>query len=248
MCVLEGPDLVAVALETSQQFEAVYVDAGAVDEARYRELLEFAASRGVRIFTLAPGVIERIADAATPQPILAAVRFATPSRAEVVTRGLTLILHGVRDPGNAGTVIRSADAAGADAVYLTGASVDPYNPKTLRATAGSIFHVPVLVGDLADVVAHARGRGASVWAAVVHGGVAYTDAALAGPVAVVVGNESDGLDADAVALCDDRLSIPMPGHSESLNLGVAASLVAFEALRQRENAAGQSPRPSLEGS
>jgi TrmH family RNA methyltransferase len=248
VCVLEGPDLVAAALETNQQFEAVYVDADAVDDVRYRGVLELAESRGVRIFLLAPGVVEKVADATTPQPVLAAVRFPTLSHSPVATRGLTLILHDVRDPGNAGTVIRSADAAGADAVYLTGESVDPYNPKTIRATAGSLFHVPVLVGGLSDVVGQVRDRGANVWAAVVRGGVDYTDAALAGPVAVVVGNESDGLDADALALCDDRLSIPMAGRSESLNLGVAASLVAFEALRQRRSAAGQSPRPSLEGS
>jgi TrmH family RNA methyltransferase len=248
VCVLEGPDLIAAALESAQHFEAIYLDSGAAADERFREVLARAASQGVRTYLLAPGVVERVADAASPQPILAAVRFTTPARDGIAAHGLTMILHDVRDPGNAGTSIRSADAAGVDAVYLTGESVDPYNPKTLRATAGSLFHLPVVMGDLADVVDHLHDRGVRVWAAVVRDGVPYADAQLAGPVAVVVGNESEGLDANALQLCDERLSIPMAGRSESLNLGVAASLVAFEALRQRQRAAGASPRPSLEGS
>jgi RNA methyltransferase, TrmH family len=245
VCVLEGPDLVDEALATGQELEALYMAQGATGEPRFAASVERGLAVGVRSFVLAPGVMERVADASTPQPILATMRFRAGSVAELGFRGFSLILHDVRDPGNAGTVIRSADAAGADAVIFTGHSVDPYSPKTLRATAGSIFHLPVAVAELADAVGAARAAGATVWAAVVRDGRPYLDVELGGPVVVVIGNESEGLDADALALCDDALSIPMPGRSESLNLGVAASLILFEALRQREAVARQSGRPSL---
>jgi RNA methyltransferase, TrmH family len=248
LCVLEGPDLVESALETGQEIEALYLEAGATDDPRYTDLVERGSAVGVRSFVLAPGVMDKVADAKTPQPILATVRFRARALGELEFRGLTLVLHDVRDPGNAGTVIRSADAAGVDAVIFTGQSVDPYNPKTLRATAGSVFHLPLVVADLTEVIAHARESGVRSWAAVVRDGRPFLGVDLGGPVVVVIGNESDGLDDAALALCDDRLSIPMVGRSESLNLGVAASLIVFEALRQRDTTARQSTRPSLGGS
>jgi RNA methyltransferase, TrmH family len=247
VCVLEGLDLVEAALDTGQEFEGLFFDNDARDE-RLGDLRSRATQRGVRCFTLATGVIDRVADAQSPQPVLATVRFA-PAQLDVIPSvGLTLILHDVRDPGNAGTVIRSGDAAGVDAVLMTGHCVDPYNPKTLRATAGSIFHVPVVVADLGAAVAELSRRGASTWAAVVRGGTPLTDAPLRGPCAVVVGNESEGLDEATIARCAGSLSIPMVGRSESLNLGVAASLIAFEAMRQSRIADGKPGRPSLGGS
>ncbi|MFI5035209.1 MAG: TrmH family RNA methyltransferase [Acidimicrobiales bacterium] len=248
VCVVEGPDLVEAALATGHEVEALYVDDAASQDRRIADVLERASAAGVAVYRLAAGVLDRVADTATPQPILAAVRFVAPGLETLGTGGLTLVLHDVRDPGNVGTVIRSADAAGADAVVLTGHSVDPYNPKTLRATAGSIFHLPVAVTGLAELTGHLRSRGVVSWAAVVRGGTPYGTAALGGSVAVVIGNESGGLDDDALRSCDERLSIPMVGRGESLNLGVAASLVAFEALRQRQVAGRESARPSLGGS
>jgi TrmH family RNA methyltransferase len=247
VCVLEGPDLVEAALDADQELEAVYCDAEDGDDLRSRALAERARARGVRCFDLAPGVMARVADAQTPQPILATARFALLDPTAAPFNRLILVLHDVRDPGNAGTVIRSADAAGAGGVVFTGQSVDPYNPKTLRATAGSIFNIAVMVGEFSSVVGDLRARGVAVWAAVVRGGTDYAAASLAGPVAVVFGNESEGLDPREIALCDERLTIPMVGRSESLNLGVAASLVAFEAMRQRGVPDAQSPRPSLGG-
>ncbi|MDE3065022.1 MAG: RNA methyltransferase [Acidobacteriota bacterium] len=247
-CVLEGPDLVAAALDSGQEFEAIYLDQAAEGDEAVAPVLARAERQGVRCFTLASGALARVADARTPQPILAAVRFRPGSLADLPATGFTIVLHDVRDPGNCGTVIRSADAAGADGVILTGQSVDPFNPKTLRATAGSIFHLPVVVGDLGDALDDLRGRGARVWAAVASGGTPLATVDLGGCSAVVIGNESAGLDADALAMCDATLSIPMVGWSESLNLGVAASLILFEALRQREGPASQSAPPSLGGS
>jgi len=245
VCVLEGPDLVSAALESGAEFEAIYVD---VDQARSRDLadvLSRATGAGVRVFTLAPGVLERIAQATSPQPLLAAVRFAAANLASLAGDGLTLVLHDVGDPGNAGTIVRSADAAGASAVVFTGRSVDPYNPKTLRATAGSIFHLPVVVATYGETLDHFDALGARTFAAVVRGGVGLRDADLSGSCVVVVGNEASGLAEVDAQRCQERLSIEMAGRSESLNAGVAASLVAFESLWQRQGAESTRARNSL---
>ena len=159
--------------------------------------------------------------------------------------GLVLVLHDVRDPGNAGTIIRSADAAGVTAVVFTGQSVDPFNPKTLRATAGSIFRLPVCVSDLATTLEHFAASGAATYATVVRGGRGYREVDFTPASVVVIGNEAEGLDDVAVAACHSSISIPMAGRGESLNAGVAASLIAFEALWQRQGALSTPRPPSL---
>ncbi len=231
MCVLEGTDLVLAALESGAEFEAVFVDAAAEGE-RYADLVARAETQGVRCYRLAAGVIERVADSKSPQPVMATVRFDPPPLDSVGGDGLILVLHEVRDPGNVGTVIRTADAFGATAVVLTGQGVDPYNPKTVRATAGSIFSVPVVVAEVGDTLDHLGAVGATRVATVVRGGVPLGDVDL-GRAGVVLGNESAGLDDATIARCDVAMSIPMVGRSESLNVGVAASVVAFEAERRR---------------
>ncbi len=245
VCVLEGPDLVEAALESGVEFEAMYVDAveGAIPS--LGDLSARAAKAGVRVFFLDAGVLAKVADAQTPQPVLAAVRFDQSDVESLPVVGLTLVLHDLRDPGNAGTIIRSADAAGVNAVILTGQSVDPFNPKTLRATAGSVFHLPVVVTTLERTLVHFAAGGASSFATTVRGGASFRDVDYLRPTLVAIGNESTGLDSATVALLDRALSIPMVGASESLNAGVAASLIAFEALRQREVATASPPPPSL---
>jgi TrmH family RNA methyltransferase len=240
VCVLEGPDLVDAALESGAEFEAVYVAAAAIDEASIVALVHKANARGVRVFALAEGVIEKIADAQTPQPVLAAVRFEQRDVTSIPTTGLVLVLHDLRDPGNVGTIIRSADAAGVGALIVSGQSVDPYNPKTLRASAGSIFHLPVVVASFDAIVAHFGDT--PLLATVVRGGGSYREVDFTRATVVVIGNEADGLDDTTIARCSASISIPMDGRSESLNAGVAASLIAFEALYQRRDA-GLTPPP-----
>ena len=174
---------------------------------------------------LAPGVLERVASTESPQPLLAVVL----QRPVVLPEAPTFVMVGDRlsDPGNAGTIIRSAEAAGADAVVLTPGSVDPYNPKVVRSTAGSLFRVPVVTLDLAEV---AR-LGLQVLATSSHRGAAHTDTDLGGPVALVVGNEAHGVDDDAPV--DGWLTIPHAGAAESLNVAMAATVLAFEVARQR---------------
>ena len=244
VCVLEGPDLVDAALESGVEFEAVYVDSAALDVASIKALTQKASASGVRVFALDVGVLEKIADAQTPQPVLAAVRFEQRDVTSIPKVGLVLVLHDLRDPGNVGTINRSADAAGANAVILSGQSVDPFNPKTLRASAGSIFHLPVVVASFDETVAY-FGADTHLLATVVRGGRSHRAVDFTKACVVVIGNEADGLDAATIERCNETISIPMEGRSESLNAGVAASLIAFEALWQRSDAAASSRPRSL---
>ncbi|MCY7298073.1 MAG: RNA methyltransferase, partial [Ilumatobacteraceae bacterium] len=140
-----------------------------------------------------------------------------------------MVAHRLADPGNAGTIIRSAEAAGAQAVVFTPGSVDPFNPKVVRATAGSLFRIPVVSAEL-DVL---KAAGLRVLATSSHHGTAYTEADLTGRVAVVVGNEAHGVPGDAPV--DGWLTIPHAAAVESLNVAMAATVLAFEVARQRRH-------------
>jgi TrmH family RNA methyltransferase len=245
VCVIEGPDLVRAALDAGAEFEAVYVDADSAGVDALRFIVADATTRGVRVFALSPGVLDRVADATTPQPVAAAIRLPLSDLSSVPADSFVLVLHDVRDPGNAGTLIRSADATGSSGVIFTGTSVDPFNPKTLRATVGSIFRVPVAVASLEETVTSFRSRGATALATVVRGGRNFREVDFSQPTLVVVGNEADGLDDASIALCDESITIEMAGTSESLNAGVAGSLIAFEALWRRQDTISRPITPSL---
>ena len=178
-----------------------------------------------------------LSDSVTPAGVVAVCRFLDVPLAEVLARGprLLAICADVRDPGNAGTVVRTADAAGADAVVLAGTSVDPWNPKTVRASVGSLFHLPVAVeGDAAAVVRAAQDAGLTVLAADGEGEVDLFSAGelLGGPMAWLFGNEAAGLPEELAALADHRVRIPIHGAAESLNLSTAAALCLYESARR----------------
>jgi TrmH family RNA methyltransferase len=233
------------ALVAATEIEAIYLDQAYVGTDGAQRVVAAASARSVRVFQLAPGVLERVADATTPQPVIASVRLPAVDVDAIEAAGLVLVLHDVRDPGNAGTLVRSADAAGASGVVFTGHSVDPFNPKTLRATAGSIFHVPVAVSDLETTLGSFERRGAKTLATVVRGGVDHRGVDFTKPTVVVIGNEAEGLDDETIARCAGAITIEMVGASESLNAGVAGSLIAFEAMWQHRNMNTSSPPPSL---
>jgi TrmH family RNA methyltransferase len=246
--VLEGPDLVRAALAAGVEFEGLYVDADRAHDADVAELVDGAAKVGVRGFELASGVIHKVADATSPQPVLASVRFSVPALDDLAPRGIIVDLHDVRDPGNLGTIVRTADAAGASAVVLTGSCADPFGPKCLRATAGSIFRVPVVVApELGDAIQWFERGGGATLATSARGGPAPDATPLDGDVMVLFGNESGGLGEAEVALCTDRLSIPMVGDTESINVAIAAGVVLFESLRQRRLRAANFAPPTMSG-
>ncbi len=181
-----------------------------------------------------------LSDSVTPAGIVAVCSFLDVPLQEALAvagaPGLVTIAADVRDPGNAGTLIRTSDALGADAVVLAGRSVDPYNPKTVRASVGSLFHLPLaLDADPASAVADARAAGLVVLAADGDGELDLDDAGrlLTGPTAWLFGNEAWGLPAELAALADHRVSIPIPGRAESLNLSTAAAICLHESARAR---------------
>jgi RNA methyltransferase, TrmH family len=164
----------------------------------------------------------------SPAGLVAVCRFLDVPLEDALAGHLVAICADVRDPGNAGTVIRTADAAGADGVVLAGQSVDAYNAKTVRASVGSLFHLPLaLEPDPAAAVRSAQQRGLTVLAADGAGEVDLFDADLSGPTAWLFGNEAWGLPDDLAALADHRVAIPIHGRAESLNLSTAAAVCLY---------------------
>jgi TrmH family RNA methyltransferase len=186
------------------------------------------------VTTVDERALASLSDSVSPAGVVAVCRHLDAPLEHVVnvSARLLAICADVRDPGNAGTVIRTADAAGADAVVLAGRSVDAYNPKTVRSTVGSLFHLPVAVEpDPAAAVRAAQQRGLTVLAADGAGEVDLFDADLAGPTAWLFGNEAWGLPDDLAALADHRVSIPIHGRAESLNLSTAAAVCLYASAR-----------------
>jgi TrmH family RNA methyltransferase len=189
-------------------------------------------------------VMTTLAQTVTPQGVVAVCHLLDEPLADVAAaaHSLVALLAHVRDPGNAGTVIRTADAAGADAVVLAGESVDPYNGKCVRASAGSIFHLPVAAGQPVDAAVGAlRERGLRVLAADGHGELdldeAIDDGRLDGPTAWLFGNEAWGLPPESRALADDVVRVPIHGRAESLNLATAAAVCLYASARAQRSAA-----------
>lgn len=238
--VIEGLKVLRAALDAGITPEAVYIDAGARSSTGRADALGDALEQcwraGVRIFELGPGVLARVAETATPQPVLAVVPSVdvTWSVFEEAAPSLVVVAVDVRDPGNAGTLLRSAEAAGADAVICCDGCVDVYNPKTVRASAGALFSLPVLRGGpVTEVLDRLSRLGLRRLGTAAEGGIAYSKADLVRPVALIMGNEAHGLSPVVRAELDELVSIPMRGRSESLNVGVAAAVLCFEAVRQR---------------
>ncbi len=178
------------------------------------------------VYELAEGTLERVASTEHPQPNIAVVRMPTgePSLGDA---DLVLVADALNDPGNLGTILRSSEAAGVDAVVLTPGSVDPFNPKVVRASAGALFHVPVVTATLEQV----HEAGLRLVGTSSHRGERHTEADWSGRVAVVVGSEAHGLADDAPV--DGWVQIEHKGRAESLNVAMAATLLVFAAAARR---------------
>lgn len=232
--VVEGAKVLSEALDAGVPVESVYVASGA---SASEAVVSRAADAGAHVYELGPGVLERVADTVTPQPVLAVVPFLDRPLSALREARLSVVAVDVRDPGNAGTILRSAEAAGADGVLCCEGSVDVYNPKTVRASAGSLFHVPVVAGgDPVEVLREMATWGVHRLATTATGGRDYSEVDLTRPIAFVLGNEANGLSPEIDDEVDERVTIPMVGRSESLNVGMAAAVLCFEAARQRRAA------------
>jgi RNA methyltransferase, TrmH family len=242
----EGPQAVREALGQREGPGQGRESQGAVTElfvttaawSRHDDLVAEAAGLGVPVRAVSGEVMAELAQTVTPQGLLAVCRFIDIplQRLTAAAPRRVVLLANVRDPGNAGTVLRTADAAGADGVIFSDASVDPYNSKCVRASAGSLFHVPVVAGSpLREAAAALRGAGLQILAA--EGGASReldeleSDGALALPTAWLFGNEAWGLPADLLALADQPVAVPIYGRGESLNLAAAAAVCLYASAR-----------------
>ncbi|MFB2555159.1 TrmH family RNA methyltransferase [Herbiconiux liangxiaofengii] len=231
--LLEGPQSVGEALTFEPGLIAdLFATPTALE--RYPDLARRASDAGIEVEFVTEQVLDAMADTVTPQGFVAVCRQFPTAVKDIFAAGprLIAVLEEVRDPGNAGTIIRAADAAGADAVILTGRSVDLYNPKVVRSTTGSLFHLPVAVeATLDDVLSRAREAGLQALAADIKGDDLLdvrTAGLLAKPTAWIFGNEARGLTDETLTAVDRAVSLPIYGQAESLNLATAASVCLYE--------------------
>lgn len=221
--LVEGPNAVGEAL-LDGVVEELYVT---------EEVADLYLGTHVDVTVVADHVLEKLADSRTPQGVVAVARRHGGGLADVVGRGFLVVLHEVSDPGNAGTIVRTADAAGASGVVFTAGSVDPYNPKAVRASAGSLTHLPVVTGvSPEDVVRACREVGQRVVALDAGAAVDIEEpGVLDPPVALLFGSEAHGLPDTLLDAVDGVVAVPRYGRAESLNLAAAVAVATYAAAR-----------------
>ncbi|WP_410539245.1 TrmH family RNA methyltransferase [Streptomyces sp. KL2] len=243
----EGPQAVREAVGHRSDGEPTLTELFTTPEAaeRHADIVAAARAAGARVRTATDEVIAELSQTVTPQGLVGICRFLDLpfDRVLAARPKLVAVLANVRDPGNAGTVLRCADAAGADAVVLTDASVDLYNPKSVRASVGSLFHLPVAVGvPVERAVAGLRDAGVRVLAADGAGehdlDTELDEGRMGGPTAWVFGNEAWGLPEETRALADEVVRVPIHGRAESLNLATAAAVCLYASARAQRAPGG----------
>jgi TrmH family RNA methyltransferase len=229
--VIDGPTLLAAALDAEVPITEVFVDE---DDRRTRPVVERAARAGARVIELRHGVLAGATGTVTPQAVAAIAPTTQVPLDDVLDDAVVLVLAGVADPGNAGTLVRSAEAAGVTAVVFCDGSVDPFAPKTVRSSAGSLFQVKVASGGHPVHVLERLGTGGRRRVGTsARTGDDYDVLDVDGPLALVLGNEAHGLPDDIAAHVDAWVRIPMAGRAESLNVAMAGTVLCFEIARRR---------------
>lgn len=229
--VAEGIHLVKEAILSGADIAALVYS----DERGMPEELQPLASSVREQYAVTEAILAKCTNTISPQAVFAVVRRANTTPADILAshRSLVLIADGVQDPGNLGTMIRSADAVGASAVLLGKGTVDLYNAKTIRSTMGSLFHLPIAECDLAEVLPQARERSVQVAAARLEEARSCYQADFTKDTWLVLGNEGQGVSDTTLQHADLYVTIPMAGHAESLNVAMASTVLLFEAMRQR---------------
>jgi RNA methyltransferase, TrmH family len=231
-CAIEGFRIIEEAVRSGLRFRAVFFSESA--EPRAAKLLPQIHSN-VETLLLPDKLFSSAVPTQTPQGVAALVQLKTHSASSLLEggEGPLMVIAGVQDPGNLGTILRSAEAFGARGVLLGEGTVSAYNKKVVRASAGSAFRVPAAKLSLAEAIKEARTRGIRLVATSSHKGKPLHEADLSGRVALFIGNEGAGIDKRILSEMDELLTIPHSGKVESLNAGIAASILLYEAQRQR---------------
>jgi TrmH family RNA methyltransferase len=235
LLLLDGAHLVAEAVEAGLDIRSAIVAADAGHRPGVAALLERLSDRGVQVATASRGVIEAVSPVRSPSPIVAlAERPQSGARVWAGAAPLVLVAVGVQDPGNLGAIVRVAEAAGASGLVAAGGSADPFGWKALRGSMGSALRLPLLVATPERALAEAKQHGCRIVAAVPREGRSLFEVDLTAAAAVFVGAEGSGLETGLLEAADERVTIPMQAPVESLNAAVAAAVLAYEALRQRQ--------------
>jgi len=234
MFIIEGIHLLKEAISAKAQIEAIVYDA---DRGLPAEILALQdqVEGYTEWFKATTNIMGKCTGTTSPPPVFAVLGKLSNDEAGLYKPdGLVVLLDGVRDPGNVGTIIRSADAVGADAVILGKGCVDLYNPKTVRSTMGSLFHMPIIEGDLKGYIERAKAQGIDIVGTSLQATQNCYEYSWKQGSWLVMGSEGDGLSAEVEALVNETIIIPMAGQSESLNVAMATTVLLYEALRQRK--------------
>ena len=233
-CAIEGFRILEEAIRSGLRFRAVFFSESAVPRA---EKLLSQLGAQVETLLLADKLLSSAVPSDAPQGVAALVRWKQLSREDVLAKspaGPILVIAGVQDPGNLGTILRSAEAFGAGGVLLGEGTVSPYNPKVVRASAGSVFRVSLARAKLSQSLGWMKDHGLRLIGTASHKGTPLDQAKMAGPLAIFVGSEGSGLPRDLIKEMNDMVAIPQVPQVESLNVGVAASIVLYEVMRQKQ--------------
>ena len=228
---IEGPNLVEEAVRAGVPVESIFFASG---QERFVERLKLAEE--TEILQLDPALLASVLTTEAPQPVAALVRPRPFAWDDLLPKGKTpllIVLAGVQDPGNLGSILRSAEAFGATGVVALPGTVSPWNPKSIRASAGSFFRLPFLASSVDECFARLAEAEVRVWTTAVRKAKAASEADLARASAILIGNEGNGVPKEIAARADRALTIPCPGPVESLNAAVATSILLYEASRQR---------------
>lgn len=232
---LEGPRLIESALASGSTIKQAFFTASFAAGKNSRLLLQKLSGSNVELFEITEPLLGKLSDADTPQGIIALASLNPVLLAELNLQQNPLIVvsDGIQDPGNLGAVIRTADAAGADAVILLPGTCDAFMPKTIRATAGSIFNLPLVYSTIQDLRPWLAEKGIKLIVTTADAGLSLFDADLKGPSALVFGNEARGISSEIRQAADVAIRIPIQGSAESLNVAAASAVFLYEAVRQR---------------
>jgi len=230
--LIEGEHLVEEAIHCGADVQALLVTE---DYAVPPSIEIFIQTKPSVSFTVSEAIIKKLSETEAPQGIIAVIKF-QPAELDplLVDNGIILLLDAIQDPGNLGTIIRTADAAGVDGVILGKGTVDLYNSKVIRSTMGSLFHLPIIPGDLLSIMEKMQQYGYTFLAASLEEAVPYDHHVYDGAIGIVIGNEGNGVSQAVLQACSNKVKIPIFGQAESLNAGIAAGILLYEAVRQRK--------------